>query len=234
MEEKMTEAPAILIFKETKEIIDNLTEEETGKLFKAVFDYSDTKTVPVLPRDLYIAFLIIKSKIDASEERYQRKLTYNKERQRERRAREKAEETGGNEPEEPKKPKHKKKQEESPPGANQPNKAKNDGIDNYEQANFLFTIQEKYPEKKINCKMNEFPGVNYASVLYEIEKSEFLKKDPGVTLKWLLMNASKICAGRYRTEKSTKQIKADNLSKRASKTNLNKFVELDDLKEFEE
>lgn len=224
----MAETPAILIFKETKEIVDILTIEETGKLFKAVFAYSASKEMPTdLPRDLLISFLIIKAKIDENEERYQRKLTYNKERQRERRAREKAEaKTGETEPAEAERPKRKKKQEESPPGKNEAKDGKNDGIDNYEQANFLFTLQEKYPDKKINCKMNDYPGVNYDSLLYEIDKSEFLKKDPGVTLKWLLMNASKICAGRYRTEKTTKQIKAENLSKRASKV-----VELDELEE---
>ena len=68
-----------LIEKNQKEIIDELSDEEAGIIFKAIFEYVETKKTPNLEKTLKIVFKQFKQKLDFFEEKYQQKCLKNKE-----------------------------------------------------------------------------------------------------------------------------------------------------------
>ena len=68
-----------LIEKNQKEIIDELTNEEAGIIFKAIFEYVETKKTPNLEKTLKIVFKQFKQKLDFFEEKYEQKCLKNKE-----------------------------------------------------------------------------------------------------------------------------------------------------------
>lgn len=68
-----------LIEKDQKEIIDELTDEEAGIIFKAIFEYVETKNIPILEKTLKIVFKQFKNKLDFFEDKYQQKCLKNKE-----------------------------------------------------------------------------------------------------------------------------------------------------------
>lgn len=68
-----------LLYLNQKEIIDELTDQEAGIIFKAIFDYVKTKKVPKLNKMLKLVFLQIKNNLDNDEKRYNEKCAKNKE-----------------------------------------------------------------------------------------------------------------------------------------------------------
>lgn len=68
-----------LIEKNQKEIIDELTNEEAGIIFKAIFEYVETKKTPNLEKTLKIVFKQFKQRLDFFEEKYEQKCLKNKE-----------------------------------------------------------------------------------------------------------------------------------------------------------
>ena len=73
------EQKVFLIDKIQKEIINELTDEEAGKIFKAIFEYETTKEIPKLEKTLKIVFTQFKIKLDFYEESYNKKCLKNKE-----------------------------------------------------------------------------------------------------------------------------------------------------------
>lgn len=73
------EQKAFLLEKNQKEIIDELSNEEAGIIFKAIYEYELTKKVPELERTLKIVFKQFKNRLDEYDGSYQDKCQKNKE-----------------------------------------------------------------------------------------------------------------------------------------------------------
>lgn len=73
------EQKAFLLEKNQKEIIDELSNEEAGIIFKAIYEYEDTKKEPKLERMLKIVFKQFKNRLDEYDESYDLKCQKNKE-----------------------------------------------------------------------------------------------------------------------------------------------------------
>lgn len=70
---------AFLLQKDQKEIVDELTNEEAGIIFKAIYEYETTKRIPNLDKTLRIVFKQFKIKLDMYDEAYELKCLKNKE-----------------------------------------------------------------------------------------------------------------------------------------------------------
>lgn len=73
------EQSAFLLPKSQKEIIDELTNEEAGIIFKAIYEYEITKVEPKLRKTLKIVFKQFKIKLDLYDEAYEQKCIKNRE-----------------------------------------------------------------------------------------------------------------------------------------------------------
>lgn len=63
-------APGFILEKDQKIIIDELSNEEAGIIFKAIYEYEATKEEPSLDKTLKIVFKQIKVKLDFYDEKY--------------------------------------------------------------------------------------------------------------------------------------------------------------------
>ena len=63
-------APGFILEKDQKIIIDELSNEEAGIIFKAIYEYEATKEEPPLDKTLKIVFKQIKVKLDFYDEKY--------------------------------------------------------------------------------------------------------------------------------------------------------------------
>ena len=72
-------APGFILERDQKEIIDELTNEEAGIIFKAIYDYETTKQEPKLDKSLRIVFKQFKVKLDFYDEKYIETCKKNKE-----------------------------------------------------------------------------------------------------------------------------------------------------------
>lgn len=70
---------AFLLQKDQKPIVDELTNEEAGIIFKAIYEYEETKKEPKLDKTLRIVFKQFKVKLDMYDEAYEDKCLKNKE-----------------------------------------------------------------------------------------------------------------------------------------------------------
>lgn len=71
-------APGFILERDQKAIIDELTNEEAGIIFKAIYDYETTKQEPKLDKSLRIVFKQFKVKLDFYDEKYDTKCKTNK------------------------------------------------------------------------------------------------------------------------------------------------------------
>ena len=71
-------ATGFILEKDQKAIIDELTNEEAGIIFKAIYDYETTKQEPKLDKSLRIVFKQFKVKLDFYDEKYDTKCKTNK------------------------------------------------------------------------------------------------------------------------------------------------------------
>ena len=65
------EKNSFVLFKEQKEIVDKLSDEDAGKLFKAIFEYVDNGEVPKLTQLLDIVIIPFKQSIDRNSEKWE-------------------------------------------------------------------------------------------------------------------------------------------------------------------
>ena len=73
------QAMGFILEKDQKAIIDELTNEEAGIIFKAIYDYETTKQEPKLDKSLRIVFKQFKVKLDFYDEKYIETCKKNKE-----------------------------------------------------------------------------------------------------------------------------------------------------------
>ena len=64
------EKNSFILFKEQKEIVDKLTDENAGKLFKAIYEYANSGEVPELNELLDIVIIPFKQSIDRNSEKW--------------------------------------------------------------------------------------------------------------------------------------------------------------------
>lgn len=69
---------SFILYLEQKQIFEMLTDEEAGKLIKAIFEYEDTGQIISLDKSLRIAFIPIKSILDRNKEKYEKVVERNK------------------------------------------------------------------------------------------------------------------------------------------------------------
>lgn len=68
---------SFLLYKDQEEIIDNLTDKQAGRLFKAVFDYARGDK-PVLSQSMSVIFISIRQTIDRNKENYEKVCEINR------------------------------------------------------------------------------------------------------------------------------------------------------------
>jgi len=111
---------SFLLYHDQKELIKALSDEQAGKLFKIIFNYSETSLYPVISDPvLNMAFIGIKTAMDRAAEKYQSVVERNR----------KNGKNGGRprkNPVEPKKPSGFKKTQLNPKNPVEPKKADSD------------------------------------------------------------------------------------------------------------
>ena len=84
-----TEQKGFIVYKDINAVIDELTDEQAGKLFRGMIKYSVDGTEPDFDGVLKFVFIPIKQQIDRDSEKYDRKCEKNRENIKKRWAREK-------------------------------------------------------------------------------------------------------------------------------------------------
>ena len=69
---------SFILYLEQKSIFEMLTDEEAGRLIKAIFEYEDTGQLLSLDRALHIAFIPIKNTLDRNKQKYEKVVERNK------------------------------------------------------------------------------------------------------------------------------------------------------------
>lgn len=69
---------SFIMYQEQKEIFDTLSDNEAGKLIKAIFEYESTGQSPILSKTLNLVFIPIKNSLDRNKEKYQKVVERNK------------------------------------------------------------------------------------------------------------------------------------------------------------
>ena len=64
-----TTKKSFLLYKDTLEILDDLTNEQRGQLFYAIYKYSIGETIEV-PKELKMVFILFKKQLDRDDEKY--------------------------------------------------------------------------------------------------------------------------------------------------------------------
>lgn len=62
---------SFVLYTSIKDVLDELTDEEAGILFKAIVEYQATGEVPELPRCLKLFFITVKQDLDRNNEKYE-------------------------------------------------------------------------------------------------------------------------------------------------------------------
>ena len=70
---------SFILYLEQQEVFEMLTDEEAGKLIKAIFEYEKTGQVVNLDKSLQIAFIPIRSALDRNKEKYDKVVERNRE-----------------------------------------------------------------------------------------------------------------------------------------------------------
>ena len=65
---------SFVLYTSYKEILQDLTVEEMGYIFKAILEYKDTGKIIDLPKPLLITFRFIKNQLDMDKEKYIAKI----------------------------------------------------------------------------------------------------------------------------------------------------------------
>ena len=69
---------SFILYLEQKEIFETLSDNEAGKLIKAIFEYESTGQSPKLSKTLNLVFIPIKNALDRNKEKYQKVVERNK------------------------------------------------------------------------------------------------------------------------------------------------------------
>tara|TARA_Y100000996_G_scaffold258642_1_gene203677 strand:- start:539 stop:865 length:327 start_codon:yes stop_codon:yes gene_type:complete len=69
---------SFLIYKHLEPIVDQLPDKEAGKLFKALFEYERTQTIPKLTEITNLAFTMFKLHLDKGRQDYEKRCETNR------------------------------------------------------------------------------------------------------------------------------------------------------------
>lgn len=70
---------SFILYTEQKEVIDKLTDEQAGKLIKAIYEYVSTDRMPELEMTIDLVFTLFKIALDKNKEKYQNVIERNRE-----------------------------------------------------------------------------------------------------------------------------------------------------------
>lgn len=217
----MSEAPALLIFKDNIELIFRLSDEDAGKMLKAVCVYAKEKTQPLnLSEKAEMCFLVLKRDLERNEQKYEDKRRKNKEEYERRRAeKEKQQKQSEVAKKKGKPPDNKNSKEKQTAGKKARERPKQSNL-TQEQKDFLKEFKVCFPNKEINCDVSIYKSVDFVKLIQAIKESpQFLmneEKNKAFDLKWFLENSDKIIAGTYK--KFDDERKEELLKSRAGQT----------------
>ena len=177
---------AFIILKEHKIYIDKLSNEETGELFKAIFEYTSNGNITGMSDKVDIIFEIFKSVIDNNEQKYLNKCKYNKKYYSK-----KIKKVNG-----------KKLTKKAPPKKEEPKQKKEL---TKEQKEFIDIFKNEFPKKAIDLEsVKSTKDINYHKLLKGIKESEFLMNSDNLSLKWCLEHSEDIINGKYKNYSNVK------------------------------
>lgn len=199
----MTETTAFLIFKDMKYLIDELSNEELGELFRAIFQYVNEKTIPELSHSAKIIFPIFKKTLDKNEEKYQKicernKINRNKNKDK---PTENTQNLKAIKPKSRESPGNDKTPKKKPTGEKTANNGQIQKDLTEEQARFFERFKELCPNKPLDCQISQVPKVDYTKLMLEIKRSpQYLmsNKTNNLGLRWCLEHSEEIINGNYR------------------------------------
>lgn len=73
------EKNSFILYQKQKEIFNILTDNQAGKLIKAIFEYEENQQIPNLSGQTNMAFIAIKQELDQNRTKYIEKCKKNKE-----------------------------------------------------------------------------------------------------------------------------------------------------------
>lgn len=69
---------SFILYQDSKEIFDNLSDRQAGLLIKAIFEYEETRIIPKLDKSIKLAFIPIKQNSDRNYQKYLEQCEKNK------------------------------------------------------------------------------------------------------------------------------------------------------------
>ena len=66
----MSEKPGIMVYFTTRPLLDRISNEDAGILFRAMLDYGMSRIQPKLPDSLYVAWPLIQTNLEMDDIRY--------------------------------------------------------------------------------------------------------------------------------------------------------------------
>ena len=151
---------SFILYTEQKEIIDKLTDEQAGKLIKAIYEYVATDKMPQLEMTIDLVITPFKIALDKNKEKYQNVIERNRE--------------NGMKGGRPKKPK-------KPTGLfgnpTEPKKADNDNDNEYDNDNVndIYTLSEVKTSSSGTAKASKHKYGEFKNVLLKDEELQALK-----------------------------------------------------------
>ena len=70
MENISERKPGVMVYFEMRSLLERLSNNDAGILFRAIMDYGATGCIPELPESLFIAWPLIQMRLDMDNERY--------------------------------------------------------------------------------------------------------------------------------------------------------------------
>lgn len=68
----MREKPGVMIYFDMRELLNRLSDQQVGILFRAILEYGVTQTEPSLPEPLHLLWPLVQMRLDSDDQRYHR------------------------------------------------------------------------------------------------------------------------------------------------------------------
>lgn len=152
---------SFVIYHNYRDTLEDLTNEQVGELFRAIFDYEIDKKEPNFNGELKIAFRFIKKDLDLNSDKYESICERNR-----------MNGLKGGRPKNPKNPNGFSKTQENP---EKPKKADNDNEDDYDNDYYLESKKERKEEINNNIYNNSHARETYDEIFEDFGVEPMLK-----------------------------------------------------------
>ena len=220
---------SFVIYHSYLDSLEDLTDEQFGKLFRALFHYEIKREEPDFTGGLKIAFNFIKQDLDVNLEKYEKKCEKNRlnglkggapvGNQNAR----KQPKTTENNPNNPNNPSGYLNNPKQPKQAEYDNDNENDNDNERDNDGFATSLSQRFPNIGQDVYVENFFG-DKDKLFEEIEKSNFLKS---ANLSFIIDNYDKVISGKYATFKPQKDAGFE--QRNYKKGELNQFDSLDEI-----